>query len=115
MGALGRQQGGEKAMTAVITLTPGRATLADWRSIAEGATVRLDPAAIPAVEAGARAVEAIIARGEPVYGINTGFGRLASVRIASADLATLQRNIVLSHAAGVGPPMRLATVRLMMA
>ena len=102
-------------MAAVITLTPGRATLADWRSIAEGAAVRLDPAAIPAVEAGARAVEAIIARGEPVYGINTGFGRLASVRIASADLATLQRNIVLSHAAGVGPPMRPATVRLMMA
>jgi histidine ammonia-lyase len=105
----------ERLMTAAITLTPGRATLADWRMVAEGAAVRLDPAAMPAVEAGARAVEAIIARGEPAYGINTGFGRLASVRIASADLAALQRNIVLSHAAGVGEPMRPASVRLMMA
>ena len=61
------------------------------------------------------AVDAIIARGEPVYGINTGFGKLASVRIAADDLAALQRNIVLSHAAGVGEPMRPAIVRLMMA
>jgi len=102
-------------MTAPITLTPGRATIADWRAVANGAAVRLDPAAMPAVEAGARAVDAIIARGEPVYGINTGFGKLASAHIASGELATLQRNIVLSHAAGVGEPMRPATVRLMMA
>jgi histidine ammonia-lyase len=102
-------------MTAAITLTPGRATLADWRAVANGAAVRLDPAAMPAVDAGARAVDAIIARGEPVYGINTGFGKLASAHIAFGELATLQRNIVLSHAAGVGEPMRPATVRLMMA
>jgi histidine ammonia-lyase len=102
-------------MTAAITLTPGHATLADWRAVANGAAVRLDPAAMPAVDAGARAVDAIVARGEPVYGINTGFGKLASAHIASGELATLQRNIVLSHAAGVGEPMRPATVRLMMA
>jgi len=102
-------------MTAAITLTPGHATLADWRAVAEGAAVQLDPAAMPAVEAGARTVEVIIAKGEPVYGINTGFGRLASVLIPPNDLATLQRNIVLSHAAGVGEPMRAATARLMMA
>ena len=96
-------------MTAAITLTPGRTTLADWHSVADGAAVRLDPAAMSAVEAAARAVDAIIARGEPVYGINTGFGKLASVHIGSDDLATLQRNIVLSHAAGVGEPMRPAT------
>ena len=102
-------------MTAPIALTPGRATIADWRAVANGAAVRLDPAAMPAVEAGARAVDAIIARGEPVYGINTGFGKLASAHIASGELATLQRNIVLSHAAGEGEPMRSATVRLMMA
>ena len=102
-------------MTAAITLTPGRATLADWRAVADGAAVQLDPAAMPAIEAGARAVEAIIAKGAPVYGINTGLGKLASVHIASNDLATLQRNIVLSHAAGVGEPMRATTVRLMMA
>jgi histidine ammonia-lyase len=102
-------------MTAAITLTPGRTTLVQWRAVADGAPVRLDPAAAPVIEAGARAVDAIIARGEPVYGVNTGFGKLASVHIASADLAALQRNIVLSHAAGVGEPMRPANVRLMMA
>jgi histidine ammonia-lyase len=98
-----------------IILKPGRATLADWRAVADGAPVRLDPAAMPAIEASARTVEAIVARGSPVYGLNTGFGKLASVRIGSADLATLQRNIVLSHAAGVGEPMREVNVRLMMA
>src|SRR3546814_6575661 len=52
---------------------------------------------------------------DPVYGINTGFGKLASVRIDAADLATLQRNIVLSHAAGTGAPSPAPVVRLMMA
>ena len=52
--------------------------------------------------ASAASVERILARGEPVYGINTGFGKLAGVRIKPSDLAELQRNIVLSHAAGVG-------------
>ena len=50
-----------------------------------------------------------------MYGINTGFGRLSTVRIADADLATLQRNLVLSHAAGVGEPTPAPVVRLMMA
>jgi histidine ammonia-lyase len=67
------------------------------------------------VEAGAATVEAILASGEPVYGINTGFGRLASVRIGDADLAALQRNLVLSHCAGVGEPLPAAVVRLVMA
>ena len=65
--------------------------------------------------ASAAAVERIVARGEPVYGINTGFGKLAGVRIEAADLAPLQRNIVLSHAAGVGEASPVATTRLMMA
>ena len=60
-------------------------------------------------------VARIVAKGEPVYGINTGFGKLASVRIPASDLATLQRNIVLSHAAGVGEPMPVPIARLMMA
>jgi histidine ammonia-lyase len=102
-------------MRAVVTLAPGCTTLADWRRIADGAAVRLDPAAMIAVAAGAQTVEAIIARGEPVYGINTGFGKLASVHIAASDLDALQRNIVLSHAAGVGEPMHPKTARLMMA
>ncbi len=89
--------------------------LEDWRAIYDGAAVTLDPVCRSSVEASARAVDAIIARGDPVYGINTGFGKLASVRIEAADLAQLQRNIVLSHAAGVGEPTPRAIVRLMMA
>ena len=68
-----------------VMLRPGQNNLADWRAIYRGAGVTLDPAAHAAVVAGARAVEAILARGEPVYGINTGFGKLASVRIEPAD------------------------------
>src|SRR5882757_3020718 len=86
--------GAEGPMTASeIMLTPGCATLADWRAIAAGAGVRLDPAALPAIEASVRTVDAIVAKGEPVYGINTGFGKLASVHIPAGDLATLQRHI----------------------
>ncbi|HUN93827.1 MAG TPA: histidine ammonia-lyase [Burkholderiaceae bacterium] len=94
---------------------PGAATLAQWRAIYRGAGVRLDPGCRGAVQAGADVVARIVARGDPVYGINTGFGKLASVRIAAADLDRLQRNIVLSHAAGVGEPAPEPVVRLTMA
>ena len=98
-----------------IVLKPGSVTLAEWRAIFEGGGATLDPACRPVVEGSAAAVARIVAKGEPVYGINTGFGKLASVRIETADLETLQRNIVLSHAAGVGEPMPVPVVRLMMA
>lgn len=98
-----------------VTLRPGQVPLADWRAIYRGAAVRLDPAADACVIAAAAAIDRILARGIPIYGINTGFGKLASVRIADEDLGTLQRNIVLSHAAGVGDPMPVAIARLMMA
>ena len=96
-------------------LVPGNVPLAAWRSIYFGAGASLDPAARPKVEKAAETVAAIIAKGEPVYGINTGFGKLASVRIADGDLAKLQRNIVLSHAAGVGEPLSVTVTRLIMA
>ena len=99
----------------MLILTPGDTSLATWRDIYFGADLTLDPAARDAVAASAAAVERIVAKGAPVYGVNTGFGKLASVRIADADLATLQRNIVLSHAAGVGEAVPRAVVRLMMA
>ncbi|MCH1908275.1 histidine ammonia-lyase [Stenotrophomonas sp. Y6] len=102
-------------MNSPLTLRPGHVPLAQWRQIYRGARVRLDAAAQAAVLRSAQAVDAIVARGEPVYGINTGFGKLASVRIERDDLETLQRNIVLSHAAGVGEPMPADVVRLMMA
>nr|WP_315837214.1 histidine ammonia-lyase [Bradyrhizobium prioritasuperba] len=100
---------------ATIVMTPGAVPLSDWRAVYRGAVPTLDPACRPAVQASADTVARIVAKGEPVYGINTGFGKLASVRIGAADLVTLQRNIVLSHAAGVGEAMPVAIARLMMA
>jgi len=98
-----------------IVLRPGEVSLADWRAVYRGAAARLDASAAPLIAESAAAVERILAKGEPVYGINTGFGKLASVRIESADLERLQRNIVLSHAAGVGGLMPVPIARLMMA
>ena len=99
----------------MVVLKPGDVALAAWREIYRGADVALDPACHAAVDRSAAAVAALIARGQPVYGINTGFGKLANVHIPPADVAALQRNIVLSHAAGVGAPMPVAVARLMMA
>jgi histidine ammonia-lyase len=90
-------------------------SLAEWSRIYAGAAVRLDPASTGAIAASAAAVERLIAKGAAVYGVNTGFGKLASVRIETADLATLQTNLVLSHAAGVGEAAPKDVVRLMMA
>jgi histidine ammonia-lyase len=98
-----------------VIIRPGEASLDDWRAIWRGEALAVDPSSRVAVAASAAAVERILARGEPVYGINTGFGKLAGVRIKPADLAELQRNIVLSHAAGVGETASVATTRLMMA
>jgi histidine ammonia-lyase len=98
-----------------ITLMPGAVTLADWRAVYRGADVALHPDTAAPITESAAAVARILARGVPVYGINTGFGKLASVRIPDADLATLQRNIVLSHAAGIGEPLSVPVTRLMMA
>ncbi|WP_261300216.1 histidine ammonia-lyase [Sphingomonas alpina] len=98
-----------------ITLVPGAVTLLQWRAIYRGAPAGLDPVSAAVIRASADAVARILAKGQPVYGINTGFGKLASVRIGDEDLATLQRNIVLSHAAGTGAPSPVPVIRLMMA
>ncbi len=98
-----------------ITITAGAVSLADWRRIYRGETPLLDSSCHANIRASAAAVARILARNEPVYGINTGFGKLASVKISDDDLLTLQRNIVLSHAAGVGDPMPEPIARLMMA
>lgn len=98
-----------------VVLKPGHVSLAEWRAIYRGASPCLDPAAGPLIRASAAAVTRILAKGAAVYGINTGFGKLASVRIKDADLATLQRNIVLSHAAGTGAAAPAPVIKLMMA
>jgi len=99
-----------------LTLTPGTATLADLETVWRGtATPRLDRGARPGVEAAADVVARAARGDEAVYGVNTGFGKLASVRIAPQDTATLQRNLIRSHCAGVGAPLGAATTRLMLA
>ncbi|MEO0938563.1 MAG: histidine ammonia-lyase [Pseudomonadota bacterium] len=99
-----------------VTLTPGAARLSQLHRIwAEGAAARLDPSARPGVEAAAALVAQAAAAEYAVYGVNTGFGKLASVKIAAADCAQLQRNLILSHCCGVGEPLDLPATRLMMA
>ncbi|WP_133649235.1 histidine ammonia-lyase [Paraburkholderia flava] len=100
----------------MMKLTPGQLTLPQLRRIArEPVTLQLDPASFAAIDAGSKAVADIAAKGEPAYGINTGFGRLASTHIPHDQLELLQRNLVLSHAVGVGAPMSLPVVRLLLA
>ena len=77
--------------------------------------LRLDPAARPAVDAAAATVARVLAGGETVYGVNTGFGLLARTRIDDARLAELQRALVRSHSAGTGALLDDATVRLILA
>jgi histidine ammonia-lyase len=98
-----------------VILKPGDVTLAQWRAVYYGADAALDKSCELRIAAGAAAIGRIIAQDQPIYGINTGFGKLASVRIDDADLLTLQRNIVLSHCAGVGEPMPVKVTRLMIA
>jgi histidine ammonia-lyase len=102
-------------MSECVLIRAGAMALAHWRAVYFGAEVALDESCRPAVEAGARVIQEILARDEPVYGINTGFGRLASIRISDEDLAQLQRHLVLSHASGVGEPLPEGVVRLMIA
>src|SRR5262245_34614098 len=80
-----------------------------------GAKLSLSKEAGAAIERGAAAVAAIVRRGQPAYGVNTGFGRLAQTHIPTEQLELLQRNLVLSHAVGVGDPLPAPVVRLMLA
>ena len=90
-------------------------TLAQLRAVLDGpVTVAVTPAAWVDVDKGAAVVAAIVAEGRTVYGVNTGFGLLANTSIASEDLETLQRNLVLSHACGVGALLPDAVTRLLM-
>jgi histidine ammonia-lyase len=90
-------------------------TLATLRRIARTSpAIALDPACVPDLEAGVEAIERIVAAGEPAYGINTGFGRLAQTKVSREDLSRLQTNLILSHAAGTGPLLPDDAVRLIL-
>ncbi|MDP6565996.1 MAG: histidine ammonia-lyase [Alphaproteobacteria bacterium] len=106
-----------KGREAPLALQPGALALADLRRLA-GAGKPLDivfaEGCRAAVEAAEAAVREVLDSGRTVYGVNTGFGNLAQVGIPADQLATLQRNIVLSHAAGTGPLLDDPTVRLIL-
>ncbi|CAN5821462.1 histidine ammonia-lyase [soil metagenome] len=98
-----------------IVVTPGQLTDAMLQQAAAGgAHWAIAESARAGIEASVRAVRELVARDAPVYGINTGFGKLAQTRIAGDQLAQLQKNLVLSHSAGVGHPLAAPVVRLML-
>ncbi|WP_424988224.1 histidine ammonia-lyase [Microbulbifer sp. S227A] len=98
-----------------LTLTPGAATLSDLETVfRQTAAVRLDPSCHGAVIEAQTRIAAAASGDAAIYGVNTGFGKLASVKIEAGDTATLQRNLILSHCCGVGEPIPRAHARLMM-
>ncbi|HUB07489.1 MAG TPA: histidine ammonia-lyase [Myxococcales bacterium] len=103
-------------MTDALALDGNSLTLADLSRVAEATVaVTLADDARDKVQAARALVDRLAASPAPTYGINTGFGTLAEVAIAPADLAALQRNLILSHAAGVGEPLPLGETRALMA
>ena len=98
------------------TLLPGQTTLAQLeRLYRTEAPAELHPSARNGVDAAAAKIAAAAAGDRAVYGVNTGFGKLANLKIARQDTTTLQRNLILSHCCGVGDPMPRGVTRLMMA
>ncbi len=96
----------------MITIDGVSLGLAEIEAVArDRVPVRLDPAAAERVRRSRRALESLLDSDDPVYGVSTGFGRLAQVRIARQEQRALQRNLVRSHAAGVGRPLPSEEVR----
>ena len=101
--------------TTPVTLDGHSLSIADVVAVARGnAPVALDPQALAAVRESRRAVEAAAERGQTIYGVNTGFGKLAHVRIPPDQARQLQLNLIRSHASGVGDPLAQDAVRAMM-
>src|SRR5215831_8200971 len=98
-----------------IQLTGNDLTFEQLHRIAiENEKVSLSPAAAERMGASRAVVDQLVASGKTAYGINTGFGKLASVRISSEQVRQLQVNLVRSHACGVGEPLSRAETRAMM-
>lgn len=99
-----------------LTLVPGQLTLAQLRRLCspKPPQVAIDPACRDGIRASAALVQKATEGDAAVYGVNTGFGKLAMKRIARDDLATLQLKLLRSHAVGVGEPMSERVVRLIL-
>jgi len=96
-----------------VKLNPEAIDLATLRQLWTGAEARLDDASMQRVATAAQSVDRIVAGGETVYGVNTGFGLLANTRIPDDRLAELQTNLILSHSAGLGDALPRHVTRLM--
>jgi histidine ammonia-lyase len=96
-----------------LTLDPCTIDLSTLRDLWSGAPAKLDDASMQRVADSAASVERIVASGDTVYGVNTGFGLLANTRIPDDRLAELQTNLILSHSAGIGEPLPRHVTRLM--
>jgi len=96
-----------------MKLDPTSIDLGTLRRLWAGEAASLDDASMERIAASAAAVERIVAGGETVYGVNTGFGLLANTRIPNDRLAELQTNLILSHSAGLGDPLPRHVTRLM--
>lgn len=97
-------------------LNPGQLQFSDFRQLLDETTIiELNADCHAAIQQSENVITNIIDTGKIVYGVNTGFGALASTHIKTADLNTLQRSIVLSHAAGTGELFSDQTVRLILA
>jgi histidine ammonia-lyase len=102
-------------MRTTIAIDDQPLSLAELRKTWEGSVqVTLGDAALARVRAAQKKVAAVLASGEQVYGVNTGFGQLAQVRISDDELEHLQKNLIRSHAVGVGPLLSDDVVRLVM-
>src|SRR5216684_1219929 len=102
-------------MPPTVTLDGFSLSIADVVAVARhGAPVAIAPHSLTAVTASRRTVEAAVARGDTIYGVNTGFGKLAHVRIKPEQTRELQLNLIRSHASGVGEPLPVDAVRAMM-
>src|SRR2546430_819498 len=102
-------------MPTPITLDGHSLSIADVVTVARhAAPVAIAPQALVSVGASRRAVESAVARGDTIYGVNTGFGKLAHVRIKPDQVRDLQLNLIRSHASGVGEPLPVDAVRAMM-
>jgi histidine ammonia-lyase len=102
-------------MSSTLLLSGQILSLSDIAEVAlRGRTVALDPEALPRIQASRSVVDSLLARSETAYGINTGFGKLSDVRIEPGEVQALQRNLVRSHACGVGEPLPQEVVRAMM-
>ena len=100
----------------ILELSPQFVSLAQLRSIRAGVVqLTLKPSCATEIQSAQDAVTAIVRSDAVVYGINTGFGRMASTQIASDKLIDLQRNLVLSHCVGTGAPLSAPVVRLVLA